>query len=155
MNKNPINKKTMSIVFSKEEAQSLQKILQAFAEGKTIQQWQSNDEGENSWVDVSDEWYLTIDVDFFRADCPGYRVKPESNYRPFKNADECWAEMQKHQPFGWAKAGGIVRGQVSAIARTFVTTAIEGNKQIPYDRALREYTFADGKPFGIKEGDER
>lgn len=26
-----------------------------------------------------------------------YRIKPE---RPFKDAEECWNEMQKHQPFG-------------------------------------------------------
>ena len=28
-------------------------------------------------------------------------VIDEPKYRPFKNAEECWQEMQKHQPFGW------------------------------------------------------
>ena len=30
-----------------------------------------------------------------------YRIKPEPKYRPFKDAKECWAEMQKHLPIGW------------------------------------------------------
>lgn len=30
-----------------------------------------------------------------------YRIKPE--YRPFKDAKECFEEMQKHKPYGWVK----------------------------------------------------
>ena len=29
------------------------------------------------------------------------KKKKEPTYLPFKNKEECWAEMQKHQPFGW------------------------------------------------------
>ena len=32
-----------------------------------------------------------------------YRIKPETKYRPFKDAEECFEEMKKHQPFGWIK----------------------------------------------------
>ena len=28
----------------------------------------------------------------------------EPSYRPFKSQEECWNEMQKHQPFGWIKS---------------------------------------------------
>lgn len=27
----------------------------------------------------------------------------EPSYRPFKNQEECWNEMLKHEPFGWVK----------------------------------------------------
>lgn len=27
----------------------------------------------------------------------------EPAYRPFKDKEECWNEMLKHQPFGWTK----------------------------------------------------
>lgn len=27
----------------------------------------------------------------------------DKHYRPFKDAEECWAEMLEHQPFGWVK----------------------------------------------------
>ena len=30
-----------------------------------------------------------------------YRVKTKPTYRPFKDNEECWNEMLKHQPFGW------------------------------------------------------
>ena len=33
-------------------------------------------------------------------------IKPKQGYRPFKNAEECWQEMMKHQPFGWVKMKG-------------------------------------------------
>lgn len=40
----------------------------------------------------------------FDCDSKIYRInKPGVNYRPFANEEECWQEMQKHQPFGWVK----------------------------------------------------
>ena len=70
-----------------------------------------------------------------------YRIKPEPKYRPFKNAEECWAEMQKHQPFGWTKL-------IGAIEYSFITDVDDNTN---YSGAIKEYTFADGTPFGIKE----
>lgn len=78
---------------TREEAKELLPIIQAFAEGKTIQ---IRKYGEESYYD-STKSNLN-----FALDCYSYRVKPEPQYRPFKDADECWQEMLKHQPFGWA-----------------------------------------------------
>lgn len=74
-----------------------------------------------------------------------YRIKPDSKakakYRPFANTEECWKEMQKHQPIGWTKLKG-------EIEYSFITDV---NDNINYSDAIRDYTFADGTPFGIKE----
>lgn len=74
---------------NRQQAKELLPIIQAFAEGKTIQVQEDID-----WLYLGDE----IDFNFSPQ---RYRIKPDPKYRPFANADECWQEMQKHQPFGW------------------------------------------------------
>lgn len=80
----------MEIVKNKEEVKSVMNIIQAFADGKTIQ---AIDPYDDEWVDQTG---LNFKALFERQ----YRIKPEQKYRPFKDAKECWNEMQKHQPFG-------------------------------------------------------
>lgn len=85
------------------QAKEFYPILQAFAEGMVIEcrTKPSAIEDEN----VPNEW-AEIKVIEFNGN-KEYRIKPnlepESEYRPFKDAKECWQEMQKHQPFGWVK----------------------------------------------------
>ena len=114
---------------TREEVKEMLPVLQAFAEGKTIES--RCIKGDKSlWYDDEDP---SFDNDF------EYRIKPEINYRPFKNAEECWAEMQKHQPFGWVK-----------YANKYISiSAIDSNNN--YEIDFDDYTFADGTPFGIKE----
>ena len=81
----------------KKEIQRLKPLFRAIAEGKTIQ-W--NDMGVWRDIDGDDEGFF---LDTFVGETDGYRIKPEPKYRPFKDAEECWAEMQKHKPFGWVK----------------------------------------------------
>lgn len=77
--------------YGQNQAKEFYPILQAFAEGKTVQS--RCIKGDKSlWYDDEDP---SFDDDF------EYRIKPESKYRPFANAKECWQEMQKHQPIGW------------------------------------------------------
>ena len=85
-----------------------------------------------------------------------YRIKPEPEYRPFKNQEECWQEMMKHQPFGWLKS--IRKQEKVHIGRVFevkdyVLITLSINEDINNDSSyfFNEYTFADGTPFGIKE----
>lgn len=85
---------------TREEAKAFYPILQAFAEGKVIETRTDPNvvgkglEDMNYWTEMNEiEHWNNIQ----------YRVKPEPTYRPFANAEECWAEMQKHQPFGWIK----------------------------------------------------
>lgn len=79
-----------------------------------------------------------------------YRVKPEPKYRPFKDAEECWAEMLKHHPFGWVKDKETPKFLVCKALGNLFFIGIE-DKPYNYKEVLRDYTFADGTPFGIKE----
>lgn len=111
---------------TRENAKELLPIIQAFAEGKTIE-YHSND----NWVEQENFGF----IDNVR----NYRIKPEPKYRPFANAEECWQEMQKHQPFGWVKTDEGYE-QVWHV-----------NKGDDFNATFKTCTFADGTPFGIKE----
>ena len=113
------------------QAKVLLPIIQAFSEGRKImvKDRRLSDE-EYNWSEVDD---CSFNIKQFE-----YRIKPESTYRPFKNAEECWQEMQKHQPFGWVK-----------YANKYISiSAIDSNNN--YEIDFDYYTFADGTPFGIK-----
>lgn len=121
----------------KNQAKQLLPIIQAFAEGKTIEQ-----KCAESWVEVDE------DCDFhFPANY--YRIKPESKYRPFANAEECWQEMQKHQPFGWLKIDDWYC-TIKEIRPT-CTFCHGGGDVFYYADMVKKINFADGTPFGIKE----
>lgn len=130
---------------TREEAKILLPIIQAFAEGKTIQ---IRKHGEESYYDSTNS-KLNFDLGYY-----SYRVKPESKCRPFKNVDECWQEMLKHQPFGWIKSktgGHYSMVTVVGADEKMKSIAISGRHIWPFDETLSNYTFADGTPFGIKE----
>lgn len=74
-------------------------------------------------------------------------IKPGVNYRPFANEEECWQEMQKHQPFGWVKTKDKgIRLCMSGLNQKSAFTQV-GHE---YDEAFDEFIFADGLPFGVK-----
>lgn len=125
---------------TREEVKAMLPVLQAFAEGKTIES--RCVKGDKSlWYDDEDP---SFDDDF------EYRIKPEPNYRPFKDAEECWAEMQKHQPVGFMKFKDTESGyyMLTGISRG-VGVGIN-DSLFSYDRVFDDYTFADGLPFGVK-----
>ena len=79
-------------------------------------------------------------------------------YRPFKDKNECWNEMLKHQPFGWIKSKDsgnfILIGFVqwySYFEDVMVTFAATEQISRSASGLFKKYTFADGTPFGIKE----
>ena len=125
------------------EIQRLFPILEAIKEGKTIQ-W--NDMGVWCDIDGDDEGFV-LDTLIGKPD--GYRIKPESKYRPFKDAEECWQEMQKHQPFGWVKDRNGSKFVIENVdSRGFVEVYDEGTCNFKEVFEIR--TFVDGLPFGIK-----
>lgn len=126
-----------------EETKERIAVMQAYVDGKQIQVESS----DSKWADVPEpSWSIN----------GNYRIKPEPKYRPFKDVDECWQEMQKHQPFGWIK--GKEDGHYSMVT-TVDAAAGEGKKHIDIsgdylcslDETMSCYTFADGAPFGVKE----
>lgn len=132
----------------KGEIQRLMPIFQAMADGKTIQ-FAANG---NSWIDIDgDEEGLFLDT--LIATPQRYRIKPEVKYRPFKNAEECWAEMLKHQPFGWLiSQNGEVNSLIIFIDNEGIVIGDRNNGVIGFVTAtdLFKIKFADGTPFGVK-----
>ena len=128
----------------REKAKALLPIIQAFSEGKTIQSRCITDEMPLWWDDNNP----TFKIDDF-----DYRIKPEPRYRPFKNAEECWAEMLKHQPFGWVKyKDGSTTNKFMFICDISDKEATFNNCiEFTYYSFLEDYVFADGTPFGVLE----
>ena len=129
---------------NREQAKSLLPIIKAFSEGKTIQSKCITDDISLWWDDNNP----TFEVDDF-----DYRIKPEPKYRPFKNAEECWNEMQKHQPFGWVKyKDGSTTNKFMFICDISDKEATFNNCiEFTYYSFLEDYVFADGTPFGVLE----
>ena len=135
-------------MLTREEAKRRAELYSALAKGKSVQV-----QGiDGSWVDVD------IDKLNYFIETPIFRIKPEPKYRPFKSQKECWEEMLKHQPFGWAKSKKSERhfsiGSVlwdNDFNDVFVTFAFDGMLGRSSKSVFEDFTFDDGTPFGIKE----
>ena len=126
---------------TREEVKELLPIIQAWTEGKEIQ-FKSR---SGKWTDVKENEGLS-----FVYSLSDYRIKPQSKYRPFKNQEECWNEMLKHQPFGWIKNN--VGNIFNIIAIVNQNHAIKLNEcYSKYSDLFKDFKFTDGTPFGIKE----
>lgn len=126
------------------QAKEFYPILQAYAEGKTIETRRkpttdNNGVTKDGWFEFND-WTEMKELEYWVN--VEYRIKPEQKYRPFKNAEECWAEMLKHQPFGWYK---------DKDGDFFIVSAVS-NQGLRSLQAMFENgdTFVDGTPFGVK-----
>ena len=128
------------------QAKVLLPTIQAYAEGKTIQVIDTTDQC-GTWKDVSD---FKINTDFKL-----YRIKSETTYRPFKNAEGCWEEMMKHQPFGWIKCKeGYFN--IVYVDDYYVGLADKDNSSIllATKNSYQDNTFVDGTTFGVKIEEE-
>lgn len=131
---------------TREEAKEFYPILQDYAEGKVIECRTKPSALEGT--DVPNDWAEMKEIEYWNN--TEYRIKPEPKYRPFANAEECWNEMQKHQPFGWVKDNETQSFFVcKAFGNLLFSIGIE-DKPYNYNEVLRDYTFADGTPFGVK-----
>ena len=118
-------------------------ILQALAEGKIIQFAATYKE----WVDLDgDKDGLLLET--LINNPKSYRVKPEPKFRPFKDAEECWQEMLKHQPFGVVKD----KYQTHRAFTCLVTNDchFRGYEDETFENSFKNLLFADGTPFGVK-----
>lgn len=134
------NWRMINMKIKRNEAKILVPIISAYAEGRILQYKE-----EEGWRDIEDSEGLSINT--IIKDAENYRIKPE--YRPFANAEECWQEMQKHQPFGWVKDKDTQKFLVCKALGKLFFIGIE-DKPYNYKEVLRDYTFADGTPFGVE-----
>lgn len=121
------------------QAKELLPIIKAFSEGKVIQILHV----DGTWEDAK---YLNFGRGLI------YRVKPEPKYRPFKDAEECWQEMSKHQPFGWMKdKKDGHHALITAADDDTCGMSLNGNAAWSLSGIMDLFTFADGLPFGVEE----
>lgn len=70
----------------------------------------------------------------------------EPKYRPFKDAEECWQEMKKHEPLGWI-VDATSHHLITSINHSYIW--ISNKIYYAFGEAIDTFTFADGTPFGI------
>ena len=126
---------------TREQAKELLPIIQAFAEGKQIQ----------DKIEEMTDWVDTDEINFeYEGQKIKHRIKPEPKYRPFESQEECWQEMHQHPDFGWVIRTGVYLNVFDVYGDAIHTP--EDQHGIDFDDAFNELTFTDGTPFGIKEG---
>lgn len=138
---------------TREEIKKVLPVIQAFTEGKVIQ----TKNGDETWITIGKETDLNIESLAEYPDC--FRIKPEPKYRPFKDAEECWQEMLKHQPFGWVviiENNLSIKYNIQALVQdgvksTAVLTDDVMSEKFPFEGVIQKFTFVDGTPFGIKK----
>lgn len=129
------------------QAKEFYPILQAYAEGKVIEcrTKQSSVKG----TDIPNKWTEMKAVNFWGN--IEYRIKPEPTYRPFRDAEECWTEMLKHQPFGWIKSKEDGSRSLITLIISEENIDINCTGGFNSDKIMKRFTFADGAVFGILE----
>lgn len=132
------------MMIKRNEAKILVPIISAYAEGRILQYKE-----EEGWRDIEDSEGLSINT--IIKDAENYRIKPEVKYRPFANAEECWKEMEKHQPFGWIKCKEgyfsvvYVNDEYAGLGDKYDSSILLASKN-----SYTDNTFVDGTPFGMK-----
>lgn len=130
---------------TKEESKEFYPILQAYAEGKAIE---CRTKPGTISTSIPNEWTEMKEIGFWNG--IEYRIKPEPKYRPFKDAEECWQEMQKHQPFGWLKDKNDGHRTLITVVDNEDMMALNGITGWDFLSIMNMYVFSDGKPFGVK-----
>ena len=124
------------------QAKALLPIIQAYAEGKEIEIF-----------DCTKKMWETAILPHFDCDSIFYRIKPETTYRPFNDAEECWKEMLKHKPFGWLKSKESTEDvyfTITGLTNDTHGAMLNSSGGWSFSGLFDYYTFADGTPFGVK-----
>lgn len=122
---------------NRKQAKEMLPIIKAFAEGKGVE------------TKTGSGW-ISIENMSFAGNPDSYRIKPEPKYRPFANVEECWTEMKKHQPFGWVKDKKDGYYVLITAVDNGDYMPLSGNSGWFFYSLMKDYTFTDDIPFGIK-----
>ena len=130
------------------QAKEFYPILQAYAEGKVIEC--RTKPSATKGTDVPNDWTEIKEIGYW--DNIEYRVKPEPTYRPFKDEEECWNEMLKHQPFGVVKDKYFVNYQTYRAFTCLIAYGCDfgGYEDEKFESCFKNLLFVDGFPFGVK-----
>lgn len=134
---------------NRKEAKEFYPFLQAFAEGRVIECRTKPSAVKGTYI--PNDWTEMKEIEF--CNNTEYRIKPVSkpdvNYRPFANGEECLKEMRKHEPFGLVKKSNDREYNIKSVFIKEGIIYIRGS-YVGLARAFNDYKFADGTPFGIK-----
>lgn len=136
------------LIMDRNQAKEFYPILQVFAEGKVIEC--RTKPSAVKGISVPNDWTEIKEIGYW--DNIEYRIKPEPKYRPFKDAEECWQEMLKHQPFGVVKDKYFANYQTHRAFTCLVTNGchFRGYEDETFENSFKNWLFADGTPFGVK-----
>lgn len=127
---------------TREETKERIAVMQAYVDGKQIQLQLP----DGKWGEIPNPHWCNN---------ANYRVKTEPKYRPFKDADECWQEMLKHQPFGWVRNkfnhNGVIATVICLDNRKEFRIHTNFNHGNTPEDMINSFVFADGAPFGVLE----
>ena len=115
---------------NREKAKALLPIIQAFAEGKTIEHCDNG------------AWWCDEDLSF-SGDPSEYRIKPEPKYRPFANAEEFKPHRDR-----WLRHKSWNDEYRRPNYFDNQTTTL-GSSSYNYPTLLSVFTFEDGSPCGV------
>lgn len=123
---------------NRNQAKELLPIIKAFSEGRIIEY--------SSITDVSKAWREVKDFPIEMINNFKFRIKPEPKYRPFANAEECWEEMQKHQPFGVVKDKYFTNYQTHRAFTCLIARGCDfgGYEDETFGSCFKNLLFADG-----------
>lgn len=131
------------------QAKEFYPIMQAFAEGKTIECRTKPSTLSKSWQGMND-WTEMKEIEYWNN--IEYRIKQQSEakFRQFNTEEECWQEIRKHEPFIKYKLIESSK-DVYLIIQRIKTYGIETDvERLDFETAFKRFTFADGTPFGVK-----
>lgn len=80
-----------------------------------------------------------------------YRIKSKPHYRPYANAEECFADVKKHG--GWIISGGNQYRFITGIGYGCNSDIVEmdGGIWMIFGELLQAVWADDGSPCGVKE----
>lgn len=136
------------LIMDRNQAKEFYPFLQAFAKGEAIEC--RTKPSAVKGISVPNDWTEIKEIGYW--DNIEYRIKPEPKYRPFKDAEECWQEMLKHQPFGVVKDKYFANYQTHRAFTCLVTNGchFRGYEDETFENSFKNLLFADGTPFGVK-----
>ena len=130
---------------TQEEARDFLPYFKAFANDPKAIQYRLKGFVDEEWKDVKEIPNLSFDS-------YEYRFKPKPYIRPFKNKEEFWNEVKKHEPMLWIQEKERIDGtqfQITRVNNDGFYSPSSG--EMSFLKAAVDYEFMDGTPFGIKE----
>lgn len=119
-------------------------VMTAYAKGKKIEFRDGYSTTKSGWRDnCTPRW------DWANCD---YRVTPEPKYRPYKDAEECFADVKKHG--GWID--GVMcdhhKAMITYISNHCVYTSARITGRTEFEDLLNNFHWADdGSVCGVLE----